>query len=80
VALLQQQPFESCDASIDLYWRPFGAAGAFVRLSGLLFEDGQARVERSRPLDLYHAALGTHVGYEHFVIEVTTRVEVDQDA
>ena len=58
-------------ASIDLYWLPLGAGGRSVRLNGRVFEAVMARVERRRPLDLYHSALEVRVPEGRFVIEMT---------
>lgn len=59
------------EASIDLYWLPLGAGGRSVRLNGRVFEAVMARVERRRPLDLYHSALEVRVPEGRFVIEMT---------
>lgn len=59
------------EASIDLYWLPLGAGGRSVRLNGRVFEAVMARVERRRPLDLYHSALEVCVPEGRFVIEMT---------
>ena len=60
---------ESSTASIDLYWLPLGAGGWFVRLNGRVYEAVKARLERRRPLDLYHSALEVRVPEGRFVIE-----------
>jgi hypothetical protein len=44
-------------ACVELYWLPLGAGGWFVRLNGRIWEAVHARLERRRPLDLYHTAL-----------------------
>jgi hypothetical protein len=59
----------SSEASIDLYWLPLGAGGWFVRLNGRIYEAIHARLERRRPLDLYHSALVVRVPEGRFVIE-----------
>ena len=60
---------EASNASIDLYWLPLGAGGWFVRLNGRIYEGIRARLERRRPLDLYHSALQVRVPEGRFVIE-----------
>jgi len=63
-------PPEPSEASIDLYWIPLGAGGAgFVRLNGRVYEAIKARLERRRPLDLYHTALEVRVTEGRFIIE-----------
>ena len=57
------------DASIDLYWLPLGAGGHFVRFNGHVYEAIHARLERRRPLDLYHSALEVRVPEGRFVVE-----------
>jgi hypothetical protein len=66
-----QSPFGSATspASIELYWLPLGAGGWFVRLNGRIWEAIHARLERRRPLDLYHTALVVHVPDGRFVVE-----------
>lgn len=54
---------------IDLLWLPLGARGHAAHLSGLVFEGVVARLERRRPVDLYHSALEVHVPDGRFVIE-----------
>jgi hypothetical protein len=56
-------------ASIELWWLPLGAGGWFVRMNGRIYEALQARLERRRPLDLYHCALEVRVPEGRFVIE-----------
>jgi hypothetical protein len=56
-------------ASIELYWLPLGAGGWFVRLNGHIWEAIHARLERRRPLDLYHTALVVRVPEGRFVVE-----------
>jgi hypothetical protein len=57
---------------IDLYWIPLGAGGSgFVRLNGRIYEAIQARLERRRPLALYHTALQVHVPEGRSVVETT---------
>jgi hypothetical protein len=58
-------------ASIDLFWLPLGAGGWFVRMNGRMYEAIKARLERRRPLDLYHSALEVRVPDGRFVIEVS---------
>jgi len=60
---------EASSTSIDLYWLPLGAGGWFVRLNGRIYEAIRARLERRRPLDLYHSALEVRVPEGRFVIE-----------
>jgi hypothetical protein len=59
------------EAGIDLYWLPLGAGGRCVRLNGRVFEAVQSRLERRRPLDLYHSALEVRVPEGCFVVEMT---------
>jgi hypothetical protein len=61
-------PYEA-HSSVDLYWLPLGAGGHFVRLNGRVYETVVARLERRRPLDLYHSALVVAVPSGRFVIE-----------
>src|SRR5436305_14517261 len=56
-------------AAVDLYWLPLGAGGHFVRLNGRVYEALAARLQRRRPLDLYHSALQVEVSEGKFVIE-----------
>lgn len=57
-------------AGIDLYWIPLGAGGnGYVRLNGRIYEAVKARLERRRPLNLYHTALTVRVPEGRFVIE-----------
>jgi hypothetical protein len=58
-------------ASVDLYWLPLGSGGWFVRLNGRIYEAIRARLERRRPLDLYHSALEVRVPEGRFVIEIS---------
>jgi hypothetical protein len=61
---------EATPAGIDLYWIPLGAGGSgFVRLNGRIYEAIKARIERRRPLALYHTALQVHVPEGRFVVE-----------
>ncbi|HLE39551.1 MAG TPA: hypothetical protein VJA44_07845 [Acidimicrobiia bacterium] len=61
---------EPSATSIDLYWIPLGAGGAgFVRLNGRVYEAIKARIERRRPLDLYHTALEVRVAGDRFIVE-----------
>jgi hypothetical protein len=61
---------EAPEASIDLLWLPLGAGGWFVRMNGRIYEAMKARLERRRPLDLYHSALEVRVPEGRFVIEI----------
>lgn len=54
---------------VDLYWLPLGAGGHSVRLNGRVYEAVAARLQRRRPLALYHAALRVEVPEGSFVIE-----------
>ncbi|MBI5156703.1 MAG: hypothetical protein HZA58_01675 [Acidimicrobiia bacterium] len=55
---------------MDLYWIPLGAGGAgFVRFNGRVYEAITARMERRRPLDLYHTALEVRVTGDRFIVE-----------
>jgi hypothetical protein len=56
-------------AAVDLYWLPLGAGGRSVRLNGRIFEAVAARLDRRRPLDLYHSALEVRLPEGRFVIE-----------
>jgi hypothetical protein len=58
-------------SSIDLYWLPLGAGGWFVRMNGRIYEAIRSRLERRRPLDLYHSALEVQVPEGCFVIEMS---------
>ncbi|HSL25932.1 MAG TPA: hypothetical protein VLA54_06575, partial [Acidimicrobiia bacterium] len=61
---------EPATTSIDLYWIPLGAGGAgFVRLNGRVYEAIQARLERRRPLALFHTALEVEALDGRFIIE-----------
>jgi hypothetical protein len=61
---------EDSRTSIDLYWIPLGAGGAgFVRWNGRAYEAIKARLERRRPLDLYHTALEVRVPGARFTVE-----------
>lgn len=63
-------PAEATPAGIDLYWIPLGAGGSgFVRLNGRIYEAIKARLERRRPLAIYHTALQVHVSDGRFVVE-----------
>jgi hypothetical protein len=55
--------------AVDLYWLPLGAGGHSVRWNGRLYEAVKARLERRRPLALYHSALQVQVDDETYVIE-----------
>ena len=47
-----------------------GAGGVgFIRLNGRIYEAIRARIERRRPLDLYHTALEVRVAEGRFIIE-----------
>ena len=54
-----------------MYWLPLGAGGRSVRLNGRVYEGVAARIERRRPLALYHSALVVNAPSGRFVIEVT---------
>jgi len=57
-------------ARIDLRWIPLGAGGTgFVRMNGRAYEALRSRLERRRPLALYHTALEVHAPEGRFVIE-----------
>jgi hypothetical protein len=56
-------------ACVELYWLPLGAGGWFVRLNGRIWEAVHARLERRRPLDLYHTALRVRLPEGRFVVE-----------
>jgi len=60
-----------------LYWLPLGAGGRSVRLNGRVFEAVMARLERRRPLELYHSALEVRVPEGRFVIEMTPIPDAD---
>jgi hypothetical protein len=62
---------EAPKASIDLFWLPLGAGGWFVRMNGRIYEAMKARLERRRPLNLYHSALEVRVPEGRFVIEIS---------
>jgi hypothetical protein len=63
-----------------LYWLPLGAGGWFVRLNGRIYEAIRARLERRRPLDLYHTALEVRVPEGRFVIENSWPIPDDDGA
>jgi hypothetical protein len=57
-------------STIDLHWIPLGAAGTgFVRMNGRIYEWLTARLQRRRPLALYHTAMRVHVPEGTFVVE-----------
>jgi hypothetical protein len=56
-------------ASVELHWLPLGAGGWFVRLNGRIWEAIHARLDRRRPLDLYHTALVVRLPEGRFVVE-----------
>jgi hypothetical protein len=56
---------------IDLYWRPLGAGGNFVRLNGRVYEAIMARVQRRPTCDLYHSGLQVFLPEGRYVIEET---------
>jgi hypothetical protein len=61
---------EPSPTSVDLFWIPLGAGGVgFIRLNGRIYEAIKARIERRRPLDLYHTALEVRVPEGRFIIE-----------
>jgi len=58
------------DFGIYLYWIPLGAGGSgFVRMNGRIYETIKARLERRRPMDLYHTALAVRVPEGRFIVE-----------
>ena len=57
-------------ARVDLYWLPLGAGGRSVRLNGRVYEAVLARLERRRPLALYHSALTVSLPEGEFVVEM----------
>ena len=60
----------SLPIGVYLLWIPLGAGGVgFVRLNGRIYEAIKSRLERRRPLDLYHTALEVHVPEGRFTIE-----------
>jgi hypothetical protein len=61
---------EPSASSVELYWIPLGAGGAgFVRWNGRVYEAIKARIERRRPLDLYHTALVVRLAGGRFIVE-----------
>ena len=56
-------------SGVDLYWLPLGAGGHSVRLNGRMYERVAARLQRRKPLALYHAALRVDVPEGGYVIE-----------
>jgi hypothetical protein len=61
---------ESSPTGVYLYWLPLGAGGVgFVRFNGRVYEAVKARLERRRPVDLYHTALEVHLPEGRFIIE-----------
>jgi hypothetical protein len=56
-------------SGVDLYWLPLGAGGHSVRLNGRMYEQVAARLQRRKPLALYHAALRVDVPEGGYVIE-----------
>jgi hypothetical protein len=66
-----ESPFGSAtsQAAIELYWLPLGAGGWFVKLNGRIWEAIHVRLERRRPLDLYHTALVVRVPEGRYVVE-----------
>src|SRR5690348_427717 len=56
-------------SAVDLYWLPLGAGGHSVRWNGRAYEAVKARLERRRPLALYHSALQVLVDEQTYVIE-----------
>jgi hypothetical protein len=62
---------EPAIGAVDLYWIPLGAGAHVVRVSGFVFEELSAFVQRRSRGDLYHCALVVHVPEGRFVIEQT---------
>jgi hypothetical protein len=61
---------ETSQCSVEVYWIPLGAGGAaVVRLSGRIYEAVKARLDRRRPLALFHTALQVRVPSGRFTIE-----------
>ena len=57
-------------SGIYLYWLPLGVGGVgFVRWNGRVYEAIKARLERRRPLDLYHTALEIRLPEGRFTVE-----------
>lgn len=55
---------------IHLYWIPLGAGGVgYIRLNGRIYEAIKARVDRRRPLDLYHSAVEVSTPDGRYVVE-----------
>jgi hypothetical protein len=69
--VVDEEPMTTAvDPRIDLNWIPLGAGGSgFVRLNGRIYEWLKARLERRRPLQLYHTALQVHLPDGRFVVE-----------
>jgi hypothetical protein len=61
---------DTSQVGIELYWIPLGTGGSgFVRLNGRIYEAIKARLERRRPLDLYHTALEVRLPEGRFIVE-----------
>jgi hypothetical protein len=68
-AVQRLDPRAAGGANVELYWLPLGAGGWFVRLNGRIWEAIHARLERRRPLDLYHTALVVRLPEGRSVVE-----------
>jgi hypothetical protein len=68
------------EAAVDLYWLPLGAGGHFVTWNGRVYEAAKARLERRRPLALYHSALQVHLGPDTYVIEQTPEPDLSGES
>jgi len=65
-----QHGLKHTSVGIYLYWIPLGAGGSgFVRMNGRIYEGLKSRLERRRPLGLYHTALEVRVPEGRFVVE-----------
>ncbi len=68
--LVAEEELDPVSGSVELYWIPLGAGGSgFVSLNGRIYEAIKARLERRKPLDLYHTALQVHTPEGRFVVE-----------
>ena len=60
----------SMETGVSLFWIPLRAGGSgFVRMNGRIYEAIEARLQRRRPLDLYHTALEVRLPGERFIVE-----------
>lgn len=67
---VEPDPGARSASGVDLFWIPLGAGGVgFVRMNGRIYEAVKARSERRPALDLYHTALGVHIGGSRYMIE-----------